>query len=55
MNWGNEAMSICSTNTEDWDSLDMMLEVGTDQNRNVIFEHCKNIGLNMFSQKKDGS
>ena len=49
---GNEAISICSTNTEDWDSLDMMLEVGTDQNRNAIFEHCKNIGLNMFSQKK---
>ena len=49
---GNEAISICSTNTEDWDSLDMMLEVGTDQNRNAIFKHCKKIGLNMFSQKK---
>ena len=49
---GEEAKIISSTSKEDWDYVDMILEVGTETNKRIVFDHLNNIGVNMFSQKK---
>jgi len=49
---GIESQAICSLTSMDWGSLEMMLEVGSEKSAYAIFEHCKEIGLNMFPQKK---
>ncbi len=48
---GEEANVISSTASECWDSCDMMLEVGSESNAEVIFGHLSDFGINMFSQK----
>ena len=48
---GEEAKIISSTSKEDWENVDMVMEVGTERNRNVIYDHLKSIDVNMFSQK----
>ena len=49
---GEEAKIISSTTKENWDNVDMILEVGTERNRKVIYDHLKSIDVNMFSQKR---
>jgi len=48
---GHEAVIIKSTNTKDWESVDMMLEVGSPENAEDIFKHLNEIRVNCFSQK----
>ena len=49
---GGEAKIILSTTKEDWENVDMVMEVGNEKNKEAIFEHLNSIGVNMFSQKK---
>lgn len=48
---GAEAAAICSTAASDWESVDVMLEVGTTENAAQIWQHINTLGLNAFSQK----
>ena len=48
---GEEAKIISSTTKENWENVDMILEVGTESNKKVIYDHLKSIDVNMFSQK----
>jgi len=48
---GEEAKIILSTTKKDWENVDMVMEVGTKKNAEVIYDHLKSIGVNMFSQK----
>ena len=48
---GHEAKLILSTQGDDWKNFECVVEVGTENNRKAIFEHCKLLNLNMFSQK----
>ena len=49
---GEEAKIILSTTKKDWENVDMVMEVGTKNNAEVIYEHLKSLGVNMFSQKQ---
>ena len=49
---GEEAKIILSTTKKDWENVDMVMEVGTKKNGEVIYDHLKSIGVNMFSQKQ---
>ena len=48
---GQEAKIVVATEKNNWDSCEMMLEVGSTENAEMIFEHCKKLGLNIFVQK----
>jgi len=48
---GQEKIIICSTNVDHWRETDMMVEVGSPENAQIIFEHLKALGVNSFSQK----
>ena len=48
---GGEAKIILSTTKEDWEKVDMIMEV-SEKNRVAIYDHLNSIGVNMFSQKK---
>lgn len=48
---GHEAQAILSTESEHWHSTDMMVEVGSVKNANLIFNHLSQLDLRMFSQK----
>lgn len=48
---GEEARILCSTNEENWISLDALIEVGNEENANQIWNHFKNKNINLFSQK----
>jgi FkbM family methyltransferase len=48
---GHEAQAILSTVGEHWHSTDMMVEVGSVKNANLIFNHLSQLDLRMFSQK----
>ena len=48
---GEEAKIISSTTKENWENVDMILEVSTESNKKVIYDHLKSIDVNMFSQK----
>lgn len=52
---GQEAIIIQSTTKSDWDNLDMMVEVGTQENASIILEHLNKIQVNCFSQKNSWS
>ena len=49
---GGEAKIILSTTKEDWENVDMVMEVGNEKNRAAIYDHLNSIGVNMFSQKQ---
>ena len=49
---GEEAKIILSTTKEDWENVDMVMEVGNEKNRAAIYDHLNSIGVNMFSQKQ---
>jgi FkbM family methyltransferase len=48
---GQEAAAILSTNKDNWTNVEMILEVGTPKNAQIIFEYLNSIQVNMFSQK----
>ena len=50
---GHEAEIICSIPRNDFLNLEIMVEVGSIINAEKIFKYCKNIGLNLFSQKNN--
>ncbi len=49
---GHEKEIIQATNHDDWLTLDAMIEVGSDENAEAIFDHLKVIDVNAFAQKK---
>jgi FkbM family methyltransferase len=48
---GQEKIIILATNAKQWESTDMVLEVGSVENAQAIFEHLNSIGVCCFSQK----
>jgi len=60
MNWadlvkldveGQEQEIILATTRADWDSCDMLLEIGGEDNAAKIIEHLDMLGVNLFTQK----
>lgn len=47
---GHEANIICSTKPKDWADADAILEVGSINNAEQIFNHFKDSGINLFAQ-----
>jgi FkbM family methyltransferase len=47
---GHEAELILSTSSVDWNKTEAIMEIGSKENAKKIFEHCKKIDLNIFSQ-----
>ena len=50
---GNEARIILASLSEDWLKTDMMLEIGSDINSKLVYEHLRKINVNCFSQKNN--
>ena len=48
---GHELVVLNSTEKEDWQATDMIVEIGSEENAQGVFEHMKKIGVNMFAQK----
>jgi len=48
---GNEKNIILDTEIADWDNTDMILEIGSEENKIAIYQHLNKIGVNAFSQK----
>jgi FkbM family methyltransferase len=48
---GSEADLIRTTNSDDWQKVDAMIEIGSSTNSQIIFDHLNEIGVNMYSQK----
>ncbi len=48
---GQEKIILLATNTEQWQTTDMILEVGSAENARSIFNHITALGINLFSQK----
>ena len=48
---GQEKTIILSTLEADWESTDMMLEIGSAENAAAIFNHANALGLKSYSQK----
>ena len=48
---GHEANIICSISKESFRSTDIFVEIGSHKNADLIFSYCKEIGVNIFSQK----
>jgi FkbM family methyltransferase len=49
---GQEAKIVLTTEKNDWARCEMILEIGTSENAELILEHCSRLGLRMFVQKK---
>lgn len=48
---GQERQVVCATTREDWQSLDVVMEVGSREGGARVFEHCRSLGLNLFAQR----
>jgi len=48
---GQEAVIIQSTNFKHWENTEMMLEVGSLKNADIIYKHLVKIGVHLFTQK----
>ncbi|MFC0241620.1 FkbM family methyltransferase [Rhodopseudomonas telluris] len=48
---GHEAVIITSLPAARWDSLDVMLEIGSDANAAAIFDYATQAGVRLFTQK----
>ena len=48
---GEEAAIILNTCRQNWDGTEVIAEVGSRANAELIFDHLSNIGVNCFSQK----
>ncbi len=50
---GQEAKIIGCTEIKDWEKTDMMVEIGSEENAKIVFEHLQKIKVNCFSQKNN--
>ena len=50
---GQEKVILLATNEKQWETTDMMLEVGSPENALAIYMHMTSLGVNMFSQKNN--
>jgi FkbM family methyltransferase len=48
---GQEAVILLSTQSSQWSTTDMIVEIGSKENASQIFYHFQSIGVNLFSQK----
>jgi len=48
---GQEGIALCATTKEQWSKTDAIIEVGSAQNAQMIFEHLSQIGVGMFPQQ----
>lgn len=48
---GSEASIISATDTNDWEDVDAVIEIGSKHNSEIIFKHLCKIGVNMYGQK----
>lgn len=48
---GAEHLLCKSTSFEDWRNTDGLMEVSSKENRSIIFEHLRQLGIGMFPQK----
>jgi FkbM family methyltransferase len=48
---GQEKKILCATNKESWANVEMMVEIGTEENAKEIYNHLSSININIFSQK----
>lgn len=48
---GHEATILVTTDAGTWKNFDAMIEVGTEQNAAVIFQHFQKIGVGLYAQK----
>ena len=48
---GAEADALCSTTAENWSGTDVMLEVGSEENALLIWQHMNKLGLSAYAQK----
>ena len=48
---GQEKIILLATNAKQWETTDMILEVGSTENALAIFNHLTELGVNLFSQK----
>ena len=48
---GHERQIVCATASEDWELTDMVLEVGTRENAEQIFQHCTALKLDLYAQR----
>ena len=49
---GHEADILLSTEKEDWQGTDAIVEIGSLGNAEKVFHHFSNLALNLFSQKQ---
>lgn len=47
---GHEAAILSSTKPSEWISTDAIIEIGTETNASIIFNHFKDSGINLFAQ-----
>lgn len=50
---GEEAKIVKNTNSNHWNKLDAVMEVGTKKNAKEIFVYLNKLGVSMYSQKKN--
>ena len=50
---GHEKVILTGTTAEQWDTLDMIAEIGSEDNARAVFDHFIAIGVNMFGQKNN--
>lgn len=48
---GQEKTIILGTDKDDWKSTEMILEIGSSENAQAIFNHLQSLGLHAFAQK----
>jgi len=50
---GHEKEVLLSTTSKDWENLDALVEIENADNAAAIYEHFGNLGVNLFSQKRN--
>ena len=50
---GHEASVICETSADEWMNTDAVVEIGTENNAKLIYNHFKNSNINLFVQSKN--
>lgn len=50
---GQEKIILLATNSKQWETTDMIVEVGSTENAIAIYKHMNALGVNLFSQKNN--
>jgi hypothetical protein len=48
---GHEKEILTATRREDWETIDALVEVGSEENAQVLYEHFRGMNMNMYAQK----